>query len=140
MGSLVAERSSIIGRFSFKGDCLHIFIRRWKIISFLFSPDSQQHDKGKKDDRNHPQPCHFHITRINRYINYCRNSLCFSGMLPANIKVAPNSLNARARLNILPEISAFEARGIEINKKILHSFAPSILAASSMSRFTPLKS
>ena len=57
--------------------------------------------------------------------------VCVSpGIFPANINVAPNSPNARAKLNMLPEMSDFEARGIEIYKKILHSLAPSILAAS----------
>ena len=49
----------------------------------------------------------------------------FPGILPANMKVAPNSPNARARLKILPDIRALEAKGIEIKKKMAHSSAPS---------------
>ena len=56
----------------------------------------------------------------------------FPGILPANIKVAPNSPKARAKLNILPEIRALEAKGMEIKRKIFHSLAPSTLAASSI--------
>ena len=51
----------------------------------------------------------------------------FPGILPANMKVAPNSPNARARLKILPDIRALEAKGIEIKKKMAHSSAPSTL-------------
>ena len=42
----------------------------------------------------------------------------FPGILPANIKVAPNSPNARARLKILPDIKDLEAKGIDIKKKM----------------------
>ena len=61
------------------------------------------------------------------------------GIFPANINVAPNSPNARAKLKIPPDIMALAASGMEMNSKTFHSLAPSTRAAFSISRLTPSK-
>lgn len=52
------------------------------------------------------------------------------GMLPAIIKVAPNSPRALAKDSIAPEATPGQAKGRVIVQKILHSETPKVLAAS----------
>src|SRR5690606_15823218 len=59
------------------------------------------------------------------------------GMLPANMRVAPNSPSARAKLRIAPAMMDLAASGIEMSSNNLSFPAPSTRAASSMSLSMP---
>ena len=48
----------------------------------------------------------------------------FPGILPANIKVAPNSPRERAKERMIPAIIPGQARGTVTRQKICHSGAP----------------
>ena len=58
------------------------------------------------------------------------------GMLPASIKVAPNSPRARAKARTVPAITPGPASGNNTRRKTAHSLAPSVRAACSNVGFT----